>query len=216
LLPSALAEDGNPQNRWLISPLAADAFLNEISLPNTEQLNRWRWWRLPPYDGAAQNIVECVQTLKSNTELLLYAQRSYICRDFSTYDPARKESWDVADRPWDFDHILPKSRINYQGIGDHKDALKEWTTQGNCIANLRAWWKEQNRSDQATLPCEKILSEEQRSDSFIMEDELLAFNRCAQTPQNPEAVLPYFVAARARLARIYKEWHGSLYISDIS
>ncbi len=216
VLQRALVEDGNPQNRWLISPLAPDKFVAAIPLPNIEQLNEWRWWRLPPYDGAARNIAECVGTLKSNTELLLYAQRQYICREFPAYDPARKESWDVADRPWDFDHILPKSMIDYQNIGDHKNALKEWTTQRNFIPNLRAWWKEQNRSDQAILPCEKILSEEQRSDSFIMEDELLAFNRCAQAPQDPEAVLPYFVAARARLARIYQEWHGSLYISKIS
>lgn len=176
LLPYALAEDGNPQNRWLISPLTPGEFLDQIPLPNDEQLNSWRWWRLPPYDGAPRNIVECVGTLKSNTELLIYAQRNYICCNFPTYDPARKESWDVADRPWDFDHILPKSRIDYRNIGNHKDALKEWTTQGNCIANLRAWWKEQNRSDQATLPCEKIQNEQQQSDSFILQDELSAFN----------------------------------------
>lgn len=216
LLQYALSEDGNLQNRWLISPLSTDAFREAIPLPNAEQLNSWRWWRLPPYDGSAQNVGECVRTLKSNTELLLYAQRQYICREFPMYDPARKDSWDVADRPWDFDHILPKSKIDWKALNGHKDALKEWTTQGNCIANLRALWREQNRSDQGTLPSAKIENEGQRSDSFITDYELSAFDQCAQAPMKPETVLPYFVAARMRLARIYGEWYDSLYISEIS
>jgi hypothetical protein len=209
VLQCALVQDDKGRTP-LTSPLTEDAFFAELSIPNAEELNMWRWWKLPP-----SGRLDCIMKVKSNKELLLYAQREYIGREFPKYDPARQDSWDVADRPWDFDHILPRAGIDYQNVGDHKDALKDWVIEGNCIANLRAWWKEQNRSDQAILPEEKIKSSDTLLDSFIKPEELAAFNYCSSNPRDIRIVISYITASKKRLARIYGEWYNSLDIERL-
>jgi hypothetical protein len=200
--PSAILD--NSKDHWFISPISPEAFSTAISLPNADTLNDWRWWK------DVQSSPKLIDKVKSNKEILLYSQREYICREFHDYDPARKDSWDYADRPWDFDHILPKAVIDYRDIGNHKETLKAWATERNCIANLRAWWREQNRSDQAILPSNKIDNDQIKLYSFINDRELQCYSECAEQPHEIERVISYITASKNRLTRIYAEWHDTL------
>jgi len=75
-----------------------------------------------------------------NRDFLLYAQREFINEWF------QKELFelDESTTPYDFDHILPYSYIDYT-----RDLDQKFRNLYNSIGNLRAWPYELNRSDQA-------------------------------------------------------------------
>ena len=89
--------------------------------------------------------------------------------------------------------------------------MKQWAS--GSIANLRAWPREDNRSDQDIAPGAKIASAERLANSFLTEEERagLEYGVGALNPDNEgTAELQAFVsAARARLLRIYAAWWGS-------
>lgn len=77
-------------------------------------------------------------------EMLLYAEREYINSHFSNYDPARQDMWAEYNRPWDFDHIVARNRIVYQGNkGIYRDYDRVWL---DSIGNFAAISYESNRS----------------------------------------------------------------------
>jgi hypothetical protein len=124
-----------------------------------------------------------------------------------------EETWAEHNRPWDFDHILPKAKINYRQF-QYKDAVKEWALQS--IANERAWPMEANRSDCDEAPQDKFATNEGLrdrflTDSFITGDELSSFGRgytATEMISGPTDDLEAFIsAARCRLVRIYRSWH---------
>lgn len=75
-------------------------------------------------------------------EMLLYAERQYINSHFSNYDPARQDMWAEYNRPWDFDHIVARDRIDRKQ-GDYREYDKIWL---DSIGNFAAISYESNRS----------------------------------------------------------------------
>ena len=77
-------------------------------------------------------------------EMLLYAQRPFIQKYFSLYDPGREDMWESHNRPWDYDHIIPKNWIKEKGKRhqDYTDYCYEWV---NRIGNIAAIPFEENR-----------------------------------------------------------------------
>lgn len=45
-------------------------------------------------------------------DMLLYAQREYLNNNFKLYNPAQANMWEEHNRPWDYDHIVPKDWIH--------------------------------------------------------------------------------------------------------
>ena len=74
-------------------------------------------------------------------EMLLYAQRNYINTHFNNYDPARSDLWEDYNRPWDFDHIIPRDWVNNRR-GEYREFDKIWL---NSIGNMAAISFEINR-----------------------------------------------------------------------
>ena len=57
--------------------------------------------------------------------MIKYAQREYYNDVFGEYNPANKELWEDINRPWDHDHIIPKSWLNED----------DWAKCENCWLN---------------------------------------------------------------------------------
>lgn len=181
-------------------------------------LGDWQWWSLIDRgDGEEGRALRQRQwwgflEFRENRELLLYTQRHFVTRRFPDYDPARKEFWDLHNRPWDFDHILASSYL-YYGRGPFKGVCDRWA---GTIANLRAWPFEDNRSDQAQPASAKIGSDAGRlADSFLTAEEESVFS-LAESIQWEEAASRRFIeVCRMRLIRIYQEWYESLRIAEM-
>lgn len=80
-------------------------------------------------------------TVVYNKEMLLYAQRKYMCRKFPLYDPARQDLWESHNRPWDFDHIIPQDWIHEKG---------KWKKWREYIGYCEAW--KNNNGNMAAIP----------------------------------------------------------------
>lgn len=78
-------------------------------------------------------------------EMLLYAQRIFINTRFRLYDPAREDMWEEHNRPWDYDHIIPRNWITERGRrrGEYRDFCNHWVSR---IGNIAAIPFEDNRS----------------------------------------------------------------------
>ena len=76
-------------------------------------------------------------------DMLIYAQRDYFNTNFSKYDASNKKLWDSHNRPWDYDHIMPKDWIYKQRNGEWREFDNIWL---NDVGNLAAIPFELNRS----------------------------------------------------------------------
>lgn len=79
--------------------------------------------------------------LKNNRNLLLFAQRKHLNDTFPNYKPVSSFDWEEHNRPWDFDHIIPKTWISGKR-GQFRDKCKEYL---ETIGNLAAIPFERNR-----------------------------------------------------------------------
>lgn len=97
-----------------------------------------------------------MEALMGNKSMLLYAQRDWINSWFSDFDPSLPEFLEDKNRPWDYDHIHPKSFLQGRNGGTLQglpQIIKDWH---NSIGNLRAWPLEANRSDGDAAPSIKL------------------------------------------------------------
>lgn len=174
--------------------------------PDENRLKEWQWWKLAR-DENNKELPEYValQKIKDERELLLYAQRAYLKRHFGDYDPARQDLWDQHNRPWDYDHILPSVTVYWKY--NIPGGVKAWAY---CIANLRAWPMEDNRSDKAVSPAHKLSEKKLCKDSFITEDELRGFEIGYEDVRDFKKVNRFITEANNRLLRIYREWYDTL------
>jgi hypothetical protein len=197
------------------SPAAVEAF---IRLPDAD-LEKWNWWQLIEQKGRDDDGVPVAQKIwwsfldfRGNRELLLYAQRAFLARRFSDYDPARRDLWESHNRPWDFDHLLANKYLYYRG-GRFKDVCSQW---GYSIGNFRAWPFEDNRSDQAETAADKIGSVPERlDDSFLLPEEECRFSGGDQVRHDEATARRFVETCRERLLRIYRTWYESVGVSDL-
>lgn len=197
-------------------PMTPEQLDRTIVLPkDIGELNDWQWWNLVKGNEKKEKEVwPFLHRVKSEPELLVYAQRAFVKIRFESYDPARQDMWEQHDRPWDYDHILPSAWVSYQRV---YSAVREWAYS---LANLRAWPMAENRSDQKESPVKKIApSSSAVADSFLLEEELSGFEKgyqYARSRSSPDDALAFLQAAKGRLQRIYGEWYKSLAIAFLT
>ena len=69
-----------------------------------------------------------------NFELLIFSEREYFNRNFK-YDPAQVDLIKGHNKPWDYDHIIPKDWVSNKKRGDYREVCKYWLwTIGNFAA----------------------------------------------------------------------------------
>lgn len=83
--------------------------------------------------------------LKNNENVLLFAQREFINKTFPYYKPVSSSDWPNHNRPWDFDHIVPRDWFIKRGVkpGPFRKYSDEYI---EIIANRAAIPFEINRS----------------------------------------------------------------------
>ncbi len=108
---------------------------------------KWTPWSLDGYApwGDFYDRMSSWERNYTAQEMLLYAQRSYINTNFPLYDPAREDMWEEHNRPWDYDHIIPRNWVSERGRprAIYRDFCNHWIGR---IGNIAAIPFEDNRS----------------------------------------------------------------------
>jgi hypothetical protein len=200
--------------KWLIAPRKPDAMSDFIKFPDQNRnLKNWKLWAAligaapeKKRDELHEKWWLFLERTLWQREMLLFAQRDYLNRQFPEYDPSRKDLWENTNRPWDFDHVHASAYFYNAKSGECADFCREW---GNTIGNLRAWPFEENRSDLKQTANEKLgESEEEMKASLIESDEeVAAFSHGDQARLDPKCARALGEAIRDRFIRIYKNWY---------
>ena len=223
---SKLVESTKKEDRGYIKILQDPDLIEKIIDFDNVPLDGWKW------DNCKKNYLKMNENGKNNEEinyeydnyispllmklvndrdLLLYAQRNYLRVRFPDYDPARKDLWNLINRPWDFDHILPAVFVRGQrDTNPYKKFCDKWVSTNG---NLRAWPFEDNRSDQATTTKDKIDQEKYWENSFINENERDGYSDKTVISDSKKA-LEFAKTCKSRIIRIYKEWYDNFKIND--
>ena len=84
-----------------------------------------------------------ISTVFNNKTFLLYAQKDFLDNHFNSYNPADTISWEDHNRPWDYDHIIPRAWTYGHSRTEAKLLVDEWL---NTIGNFAAIPFEDNRA----------------------------------------------------------------------
>ncbi|MGC8561469.1 MAG: hypothetical protein ACP5O1_12435 [Phycisphaerae bacterium] len=159
--------------------------------------------------SARRNLISLIGKLCGNKELVMFAQRSFITREFKNY-----QQWDLVledtDCPWDWDHIYPTAYCRRRVY----PMYREWH---NSVGNLRAEKLSANRAYGAAMPAEKLKNEAKRLDSFVPEDiwEMMTEDKEPVNIVKPEPAKKLSRIILTRMVRIYKEWYTTFAIDQI-
>ena len=111
-----------------------DNIIKVSDIDDSDDTEKYSWlsfWRLISLEG------------NETRTFLLFAQKDYINETFARYNPASLRDWDSHDRPWDYDHIIPKSWTKYQRVEPTKSRINYWIVR---IGNFAAIPFSENRS----------------------------------------------------------------------
>lgn len=154
-----------------------------------------------------------IDKLRSQNELLVYAQRDYIETVFDGFDPSNKLMWKGHNRPWDYDHILPSQNLNGTGsrrsMPKYHEVCKAWQ---QSIGNLVAVDFSFNRSSQHTVDANNKYAEKDGIEVFSknLPDFVINLDSADELDRSRRFVL----AAKDRLVAIYEEWYNALKIGQ--
>ena len=153
---------------------------------------------------------------KGYRRLVLFAQRKFLEKTFSSYAPEAPDQIEDSDRPYDWDHILPQS---YFGEKYSRGIWKYW---GQSNGNIRAWPLADNRGDGDALPAVK-LNRDNRDEilrnSAIYDpkpwleigNDSKNIRKCLKDGNNAGEIGPIVLQAIVkRLAALYRHWYEEL------
>ena len=165
-------------------------------------------WR--PYGNGRGNMPwwPLWETVSFNKEILLYAQREYMCKRFSNYDPARQDLWEDKNRPWDFDHIIPQDWIHrYRSRRwDYTDYCEAWKDNNGNLAAI-PFWVNRAKSNEANW-------EEYKENpvSLLADEQISEFGKLFNAMLNSDARQAKCFAEKTfiRMCKIYNEVYALL------
>ncbi len=171
----------------------------------------------------------------NDRRFLLYAQRGFIQKNYSWFDPTLPDQIRDHNRPWDYDHILPYSWAHHTTRlkSEISHLVRLWV---NVNGNFRVWPLELNRSKGNHVVIEEKVDEYDLSNiedvcdaSFIKDDgaiwsEIESEVREGNAADNEKS--KYFWeqgdhwklfinASMDRTSDIYKEWYDQLCIAEL-
>jgi hypothetical protein len=152
-----------------------------------------------------------IDKIFKNRVLLIYAQRQYFNEKFQEFN--QLENIEDTNRPWDWDHIYPKSWVD--SLHNIHYLVKHWV---NSNGNFRALSYDDNRSESNNLsPADRLDSENKRSDSFISESDFeefwgkLGYESKAIKRDDEKSIKIFLNAVVNRTVNIYEEWYNNYY-----
>jgi hypothetical protein len=159
-------------------------------------------------ETANQYFWEFIHVLRSNKQLILFAQRNYINSEFGDYN--QMEDLEDTNVPWDWDHIYPSEWV-YRKVYCNQ-SIKDWN---NTNGNLRAISLEWNRSESnSSSPKERLNDPEIRDYSFI-KDDWRYWQMIDDRIWDQKKVLYHFRAITTRMINIYEKFWRDLKINEL-
>lgn len=192
-------------------PLISKADFNNLFGDEIGSDPRWRTWE---EDRANKPWWPLWNIVASNREMLLYAQRKYLCQMFPNYDPAKLDLWEEYNRPWDYDHIIPQDWIYHYRAW--KKAYSDY-----CLN-----WKD-NNGNMAAIPFETNRAKSNVADwqEYIKHKTLLLADEDIEKydvlfhpdlTENKEEAQRFAQKTFNRLCRIYSEVYELLSPIDLN
>lgn len=166
------------------------------------------WDDVFTYEEEKNEFMQLFDKLNGNRSMLFYAQRQYFHAQF------KELQWDTlledTNRPYDWDHIYPDSWWTYN-IPNYSPVTQEWRWS---IGNFRVLTLEDNRSEGAKSPKERLIKIERRTDSFITENNWLFWKQIdgkileSQVETLAKAIVN-------RVADVYEDWYSALNVGKL-
>ncbi|MDR0899963.1 MAG: DUF1524 domain-containing protein [Lactobacillaceae bacterium] len=156
--------------------------------------------------------------LRSERRLLYFSQRRYLNDKFKDYNSL--DGLEDTNRPWDIDHIYPKSwKNNYERHHKVKQPfINDWIgTNGN----FRAISLTDNRSENNLLsPGERLDSPVAREQAFITDKQWSYWSKLDKATRkvymdNAEGNKNFFYAIVTRILDIYEEFWNTLQLDKL-
>lgn len=182
LLEPVAADDGN-----FLHPMK---FLNgDGKAPNWTPFENESWY--PLFDR-----------MWSQRELVIFATRRYFNREFR-YDPAETKFLTGHNRPWDIDHIVPRSWAARQGkeMGEWKDICREWIWSNGNYAAIPFTM---NRSKRDRSDWNYYTDATRKGDLFF--DDAFTGLESDTITSNHDMAMTLVRTIHRRLVAMYEEW----------
>lgn len=182
---------------WLLEPIEASAsnfdFPQNVFTPN---------WQFSQFEG--QPWKPLYNIIAYNRELLIFSERQYFEKKFK-YDPAQTDFLKDHNRPWDYDHIIPKAWMSRQGVqfGEWKSLCLEWLWN---IGNFAAipFFINRSKSDTACW------TEYRNYRGELHWDEGISQVTEAGLTRNEDMAKTFAFLTSRRLVTIYHDWRESV------
>jgi hypothetical protein len=189
-------------------------------LYKNNDIKGWRWGGyidlLEKDNPRKANFIRLMHRGKSSrmASLLAYVQRDYMHDQFLNYDPSNIAFWEGYNKPWDYDHILAISLLSNKRVdNEYMLVCREFA---NTLGNLRLVPFEENRSDQATLAREKIITDDDIKNSFLSSrNEVDKFSMGRDAMASDDNARSFINTSQIRLVRVYTEWWNMLEVEAL-
>lgn len=140
-------------------------------------------------------------------ELVIFATRRYFNKEFQ-YDPAETKFLTGHNKPWDMDHIIPKSWVSRQGVemGEYKAVCREWIWSNGNFAAIPFTMNRRkgNREDWGYYHLDP-----ERMKNLFFDEHFLNLESDTMTSDESMAML-FIRTAHARMIAMYEEWRTSV------
>lgn len=194
--------------------------IENYELHENNDIKSWRWGGyidlLEKNNPRKANFIRLMHRGKSSrmASLLAYVQRDYMHDQFLNYDPSNIAFWEGYNKPWDYDHILAISLLSNKRVdNEYMLVCREFA---NTLGNLRLVPFEENRSDQATLAREKIITDDDIKNSFLSSrNEVDKFSMGRDAMANDDNARSFINTTQIRLVRVYTEWWNMLEVEAL-
>lgn len=153
---------------------------------------------------------------KEGRALVLYVCRNYIQKEFPDYDPS-DAVWSEENRPWDYDHIFPKSWL-ITGRGNRQGTYHNIVAKFiHSIGNIAPIHFSKNRQKNAEFPGKYmeddnnlLLVDYDNNKDFFLNEKI---GKCLE--EKEEFAKPFVRITMSRFCRLYRTWYESLTIDSL-
>ena len=172
---------------------------------------KWRTWE---EDRSNKPWWPLWSMVASNREMLLYAQREYLCSKFTNYDPAKLDLWEEYNRPWDYDHIIPQDWIYHYRAWrkEYSYYCEEWKDNNG---NMAAIPFETNRAKSNEADWQEYIDNQKQ---LLVDEEIEKYKELfhPSLTGNKEEAHRFAQKTFNRLCKIYSEVYQLLSPIDIN
>ncbi len=173
-----------------------------------------------PYIGPAIEEIWNGFNGGAGCELLLYSCRAFMKDYFGNYNTSLPE-WQEQNRPWDYDHILPKSWVSENSVPGYTSLVQEFLWS---IGNSAPLPFSLNREKQATAPTNYPDGDpdgDQKS-AKNLQIELSRVNefeehkkRCRELDRDKDASSFFIKTTIDRIVALIEEWYTHCGVGDL-